>query len=66
LYATTRQFLNDLGLSSLDQLPPIGGHGLVPALHAMQSTLLGDGQAALPLEAEPVSSTPSSFTPTTA
>jgi segregation and condensation protein B len=27
LYATTRQFLDDLGLSSLDQLPEVGGGG---------------------------------------
>ncbi len=28
LYATTRQFLDDLGLSSLDQLPALDGEGL--------------------------------------
>lgn len=57
LYATTRQFLDDLGLASLDQLPPIEGH--VPDAAAQlgaladQPSLLGDGQAALPLEGEP-------------
>jgi len=30
LYATTRQFLDDLGLASLDQLPPLTGAGAVP------------------------------------
>jgi segregation and condensation protein B len=55
LYATTKQFLDDLGLASLDQLPPIEGH--VPdaaqlAALADQPSLLDDGQAALPLDAE--------------
>jgi segregation and condensation protein B len=50
LYATTRQFLDDLGLARLDQLPEIddavaGPRGTAP--------LLGDGQATLPLDAEP-------------
>lgn len=27
LYATTRQFLDDLGVASLDQLPPLDGNG---------------------------------------
>ena len=31
LYATTRQFLDDLGLASLDQLPPISGTGATMA-----------------------------------
>lgn len=53
LYATTRQFLDDLGLASLDQLPPIdGGAAPGPALEALaaQASLLGEGQATLPLE----------------
>ena len=29
LYATTRQFLDDLGLKSLDQLPPLDDAGAV-------------------------------------
>jgi len=74
LYATTRQFLDDLGLASLDQLPPIDGS--LPAAarfdalaeHAdgaappLQTSLLDDDQAALPLEpdAEPESETLSS------
>ena len=55
LYATTRQFLDDLGLSSLDQLPPLDG----PPTAAVFDTgmagqpveLVDDGsQAALPLD----------------
>ncbi len=34
LYATTRQFLDDLGLASLDQLPPIDGSAWAPAMPA--------------------------------
>jgi len=61
LYATTKQFLDDLGLASLDQLPPIEGGGdatakMMDAL-AEQPSLLEEGQVPLPLEApgaEPV------------
>ena len=60
LYATTRQFLDDLGLASLDQLPPIDGHAeglramdaLASAAAADMPSLLEDGQSELPLEAE--------------
>lgn len=65
LYATTRQFLDDLGLSSLDQLPPLdGGQGgagsnerLLQAL-AEQPGLIDaevspDGQVSLPLDNPP-------------
>jgi segregation and condensation protein B len=55
LYATTRQFLDDLGLASLDQLPPIeGGMPTAASFEALtdQPSLLGDGQAALPLETD--------------
>ena len=55
LYATTRQFLDDLGLASLDQLPPIDGSMPTAAsFEALneQPSLLDDGQAALPLEGE--------------
>ena len=41
LWATTRQFLDDLGLASLEQLPPIG------------SAAAADPQTALALEAAP-------------
>jgi segregation and condensation protein B len=53
LYATTRQFLDDLGLASLDQLPEISSTGDgVQAMHHLtdQPSLLPDNQAALPLE----------------
>ncbi len=58
LYATTRQFLDDLGLASLDQLPPLQGPGdearAAEALAALGETpsLLGEPQATLPLDAE--------------
>jgi segregation and condensation protein B len=64
LYATTRQFLDDLGLASLDQLPPLEGPqgdaaAAMAALDAArEASLLGEAQATLPLdgdgEAEPV------------
>jgi len=59
LYATTRQFLDDLGLASLDQLPELdapGGDGqrLVEALAAQPGLIDGevgaDGQASLALD----------------
>jgi segregation and condensation protein B len=65
LYATTRQFLDDLGLASLDQLPPLdggqGGEGsderLLQALieqPALIDAEVGpDGQTSLPLDDAP-------------
>lgn len=67
LYATTRQFLDDLGLASLEQLPTLEGGGagmsaaLAEALQEQQPSLPleGDGQAqqpaaaAQPAEAQP-------------
>lgn len=60
LYATTQQFLDDLGLASLDQLPPIEGPlpEVAPQFEALaaesqQASLLGDAQGTLPLDAEP-------------
>lgn len=51
LYGTTRQFLDDLGLSRLDQLPPLGTSlGAEP--DALLLARLGDGQGALELEAQ--------------
>ena len=56
LYATTRQFLDDLGLASLDQLPPLQGPHLEAAaaldgLGALGATpLLDEPQATLALE----------------
>ena len=56
LYATTPQFLDDLGLASLDQLPPLGGQadGDAQAMAALQAqaSLLGEAQASLPLDDE--------------
>ena len=54
LYATTRQFLDDLGLASLEQLPPLGGTDAegAEALAALQTavSLLDEPQATLPLD----------------
>lgn len=51
LYATTRQFLDDLGLESLSQLPPIDAPGGGQALAALQALPAGDDeQPELPLE----------------
>ena len=53
LFATTRQFLDDLGLASLDQLPALDGQALPADVMApLQPSLLGDGQAALALDDE--------------
>ena len=61
LYATTRQFLDDLGVASLDQLPPLDGNGaggderLAQALAQQPGLIDGEldeqGQASLPLNA---------------
>jgi segregation and condensation protein B len=55
LYATTRQFLDDLGLASLEQLPPLeAGSGEGDAFAELAAReelpLLDEPQAALPLE----------------
>ena len=61
LYATTRQFLDDLGLASLDQLPSLDGTPTADALQvagADQPMLLPElatGQPPLPLEDESAS-----------
>jgi segregation and condensation protein B len=50
LYGTTRQFLDDLGLARLDQLPPLGTSlGAQPDAELLAR--LGDGQGALELDA---------------
>ncbi len=55
LYATTRQFLDDLGLASLDQLPPIDSARGEEALAALEAApLLGEAQGSLPLEPETI------------
>jgi segregation and condensation protein B len=56
LYATTRHFLDDLGISSLEQLPELDamGEGLAAAAAIEgQPPLLDDVQASLIVEAEP-------------
>jgi segregation and condensation protein B len=64
LYATTRQFLDDLGLHSLDQLPVLDGPPTAavfdPGSAGGQHSLLDDGmpQAALPLDMPPVDDAP--------
>jgi segregation and condensation protein B len=64
LYATTRQFLDDLGLASLDQLPAIDGQAAqsqaLAALADLQAPSLipEDGQGSLPLELSQTSTTP--------
>jgi segregation and condensation protein B len=60
LYATTKQFLDDLGLASLDQLPAISGTSIetglsaqaLEALEASAPPLIDDSQGSLPLEIE--------------
>jgi len=49
LYATTRQFLDDLGLASLDQLPSLDEPGLAEATLARLSALDESPQASLPM-----------------
>jgi segregation and condensation protein B len=66
LYATTRQFLDDLGLASLDQLPllaqvdsPVAAlSGLVDELPVQPALSLDDAMEALPLAFPAVSSDP--------
>ena len=59
LYATTRQFLDDLGMASLDQLPPIDGAqaaarpaDALAALSEASDLLANDEQGSLLLETE--------------
>src|SRR6185369_6091468 len=59
LYATTRQFLDDLGLSSLEQLPLLDG---APASVAMADALF-ERQPALPLDEEGPNEVPANATP---
>ncbi len=53
LFATTRQFLDDMGLASLDQLPPIG-----------HPSAADDGLGVLDFEAEPPAEVPADPPPT--
>jgi segregation and condensation protein B len=58
LFATTRQFLDDLGLASLSQLPALdGGNGEMP-LAALTARGAPDGQGDLPLEARAAEASP--------
>ena len=66
LFATTKQFLDDLGLASLEQLPMIDGSA--PGIAALgetlsdQASLLDEpAQAALSLEAEPLAQAEAQF-----
>lgn len=43
LYATTKTFLDDLGLASLEQLPALDVSSTPPAFEALQGQLLQDG-----------------------
>ena len=57
LYATTRQFLDDLGIASLNQLPPLESpgsdvEGFFDQLAAMESSV-DPAQMAMPLEGKP-------------
>ena len=54
LYATTRHFLDDLGLASLDQLPTVlsvdGGAALAEGMPAEQASLLDTAEPSTPAE----------------
>ena len=50
LFATTRQFLDDLGLASLDQLPTIDSPAQHNALIDALTDVAGPDQAALPMD----------------
>jgi len=53
LYATTRQFLDDLGLGSLDQLPVIESPAQQSALLDALAEAVSPDQSALPMEGAP-------------
>jgi segregation and condensation protein B len=69
LYATTRQFLDDLGLSSLAELPPIDAGAAAPgafdALQGLPEPQPDERQARLPLDGEPSPEPETSPHPTT-
>lgn len=54
LYATTRQFLDDLGISSLDQLPAFDTAEPLSMLESLHAPTLSP-QTSMPLDAEPIS-----------
>lgn len=53
LYATTRQFLDDLGLASLDQLPVIESPAQQNALLDAMAEAVSPDQSALPMDGAP-------------
>jgi segregation and condensation protein B len=58
LYATTRQFLDDLGLGSLDQLPVIESPAQQNALLDAMAEAANPDQPALPMDAPPAEADP--------
>jgi segregation and condensation protein B len=59
LFATTRQFLDDLGLASLDQLPPLdGGEVQESALGRLDFEALAGSLQADDVQADPVTADP--------
>ena len=50
LYATTRQFLDDLGIESLDKLPVLGSPGSQASALAQLGLAPDEAQAALPID----------------
>ena len=58
LYATTRQFLDDLGLASLDQLPVIETPAQQASLLDALQQAGGEEQPALPIDDEPGAEAP--------
>jgi len=59
LYATTRQFLDDLGLESLDQLPMLESPGQQAELMASLATTADNAQPELAIDAPPEASSES-------
>jgi segregation and condensation protein B len=57
LYATTKAFLDDLGLASLEQLPALEVGGEAPAFESLQGQLL-DAADASPTEESPTEEPP--------
>ena len=58
LYATTRQFLDDLGLASLDQLPVIESPAQQNALLDAMAEAVSPDQSALPMDGPPPDDAP--------
>ncbi len=52
LYATTRQFLDDLGLRSLEELPPLEAAGDPAAFSRLEASMAGAGSDALQVSLE--------------